>query len=264
MIIDTHAHLDDSRFAHDLPGVLTRAEQAGVGRIITIGISAATSRQAVELAERHDPVYAVVGIHPNEAAGVDADPLRTIEELAEHPKVVAIGETGLDFFRDRVPREAQRELFKRHIALALRLELPLVIHSRDAAAEAIETLSSHGVTQAVLHCFNGSAADAERARSHDYYIGVDAPITYPTGQAPRDAALAAGAEGLLVETDAPYLPPQSRRGKRNEPAFLVDTLDALGKLFGLPGDRISAITTANAMKLFTRLGHGGSPTAQQI
>ena len=253
MIIDTHAHMDDERFEKDLAEVLRRAAEAGVERIVTIGTTVEGSRKALELAEQFPLVWASVGIHPNESAAAKEGDLAAIEELAEHPKVVAVGETGFDFFRDRSSRETQENFFRLQIELAARLGFPLIVHCRDAASAAMDILEQAGVKNAVLHCFAGTVEEARRARSLGFLIGIDAPVTYPKGGSTRSAATAAGLDGILVETDAPYLPPQSRRGGRNEPAFLVETLQTLAALFALPFDEMARMTTATALRFFDRI-----------
>lgn len=250
MIIDTHAHLDDERFGDDLQDVMDRAREAGVGRIVTVGTDVESSRRAVEIANRFDDVFAAVGIHPHCAGAIGLKDLEHIATLTRSPKVVGVGETGLDFYRDRSPQPAQRRLFRSHIRLAREAGLPLVVHSRAAAAEAMDELEGEKADRVVLHCFDGTVADVKRARTLGYFIGVTNVVTYPNADVTRECAKAAGLENLLVETDAPYLPPQSRRGKRNEPAFLLEAVEALSSLFAAPKEKIACITTANAQRLF--------------
>jgi len=251
MIIDTHAHLDDERFRDDLQGVMARARKAGVDFIVTVGTDVETSRRAVEIADRIENVFATVGIHPHCAGDAGPDEMKHVAALARSPKVVAIGETGLDFYRDRCPRAAQIELFRSHIRLADEAGLPLVVHSRSAAGAAMDELEAEHAKQVVLHCFDGGPSEAERARSSGYLIGVTNVVTYPNARLTREAAKTARLESILLETDAPYLPPQSKRGKRNEPAFLLEAVEAISSLFGVPADEVGRITTASAKRFFS-------------
>jgi TatD DNase family protein len=252
MLIDTHAHLDLPQFADDLPAVLDAARAAGIVHIVSASIDLASLRRNLEIAAANPGfVTTTAGVHPNDAAAVTTTEWEELARLAADPRVVAIGETGLDYYRDRTPRDRQAELFVRHIALARALGKPLVVHSRDAAADTFAILEREraGEIGGVLHCFSGTRADGERALALGFLLSLAGPLTYPKSALPA-AALALPIEKMVVETDAPFLAPQSRRGRRNEPAFVVETAAALAALKGLAERDVRRITTRNACALF--------------
>lgn len=250
-LVDTHAHLDSGQFRADLDAVLERAAAAGVGAILTVGCDLESSRASVELAERCPQVWASVGIHPHDAAGVDQAALDELRCLATHPRVVAIGETGLDFFRDRAPRDAQRTAFRAQIRLARELGKPLIIHDRDAHAEVLAILREEeaGTVGGVMHCFSGDLELARACIELGFLISFAGPLTYPNSALPA-VAEALPVDVMLVETDCPYLPPQPWRGKRCEPAQVRATAEALAKIKGLTLDDVARVTTLNAHRLF--------------
>ncbi len=251
MLVDTHAHLDMADFAGDLAEVLGRARDAGVGRILTVGIDLASSRRALALAEEHEDVWAAVGIHPSDARQWREGDESTLEELLAHPKVVAVGETGLDFYRDRAPRDLQRRLFRLHLDLARSRDLPVVIHARQALETVLEVLLEAGPgTRGVMHCYSGTMEEARPFLDLGLRLSLGGPLTYPNAAAARHLVSSLPAEVFLLETDCPYLPPQSSRGRRNEPAFLGEAAEAMAGLKGLSRDDIARITTANARDLF--------------
>lgn len=253
--IDTHAHLDDERFAADLPAVLDRAAAAGVERVLTIGIDLATSRAAVQLARAHSMLAAVVGIQPNHAAEAGPGDWDEIVRLAEMgPPVVAVGETGLDRYWDRCPFPVQQDYFTRHLDLARRLNLPVVIHCREAEADVVAALKvayeRHGPVNGVMHSFSGDAATARACVAMGLHISFAGMVTYKTGASLLAVARDVPADRILVETDSPYLAPVPVRGKRNEPAFVVHTGAAVAAARGDPVAAFAARTTANAKALF--------------
>jgi TatD DNase family protein len=251
-LIDSHAHLDMPEFAGDLPAVLERARAAGLAHIVSAAIDLPSLRANLALAAAHPGfVSTTAGVHPNEAAAVDDGQWRELEALAADPRVVAIGETGLDYHRDRAPRGRQAEVFRRHVALALRLGKPLVLHVRDAYADAFRILEEEGARAAggVMHCFSGGPGEARRALDLGFLVSFAGPLTYPRSRLP-EAAAAVPIERTLVETDAPYLAPQSRRGRRNEPAYVAETAAALAALKKLSPADVRRITTRNACALF--------------
>lgn len=253
-LIDTHAHLDDPRFAADLTAVLDRAAAAGVERVLTIGIDAATSRAAAGLAERFPALAAVVGIQPNHAAEVETGDWDEIVRLAESPAAVAVGETGLDRYWDRCPFPVQEEYFARHLELARRLDKPAVIHCREAEADVVRMLrtafDAHGPIRGVMHSFTGDAATAAACFDMGLHVSFAGMVTYKNADALRAVAKGIPADRLLVETDSPYLAPVPVRGKRNEPAFVAHTAALLAELRGEPLDRLAEQTTRNARELF--------------
>ena len=259
-MIDTHAHLDDPQFDEDRDAVLARSQAAGVEAIVCVGTTLESSRAAVRLAENYSQIYAAVGIHPNSCAEATDDQWQQIVALAEHPRVVALGETGLDRYRDFAPLDRQIEFFGRHLRLGRRRRLPVIIHCREAAADLLPLLDeAAGVAPlaAVLHAFSGDAAMAAKCLELGLFISFAGNVTYKNSkfQSLRAAATTIPADRLLLETDCPYLSPEPYRGKRprNEPALVVHTAANLAQLRGVAVAQLSAETAANARRLF-RLG----------
>ncbi|HEU5320766.1 MAG TPA: TatD family hydrolase, partial [Methylomirabilota bacterium] len=221
-LFDTHAHLHFPEFAGDLDAVLARARAAGVRRMLTVGTSVETSRAAVALAAREPDVWASVGIHPHDAAGADAESLAEIERLAGAPRVVAVGEIGLDFFRDLSPRAVQADVFRRLLDLARRAGKPVLVHCREAHAETLAALAGARVGEVggIMHCFSGDVDVARRCLELGMLVSLAGPVTYPKARALPDVARFVPGDRLVIETDCPYLPPQGHRGQRNEPAYL--------------------------------------------
>ncbi len=253
--IDTHAHLDDRRLESRLPAVLAAARAAGVARIVTIGIDVATSRNAVRLAGAHDEVFAAVALQPNSVAEAQPGDMERIAELAAAPKVVAIGETGLDRYWDRAPFALQQEFFVAHLELARTRGLPAVIHARDAEHEVADALrrfaDEHGAPIAgVLHSYTGDAAAAAACVALGLHVSFAGMLTYRKSDALRAVAATVPRDRLLVETDAPYLSPEPFRGQPNEPARVVHTGACLAEVHGMTVAELAALTTANARALF--------------
>ena len=251
MLVDTHAHLDLEQFDADRDEVVQRARDAGVGLIINPGITVDSSRRIVELAERYDEVYAAVGVHPCDADTSDDGTIDALRELAAHPKVVAIGEIGLDHYWKDVPHDVQERAFREQLRLAVELKLPVIVHSRDAEARVLEILREERAqrTRGVLHCFGGTIEQAREARKLGFLIGVDGPVTYKNSDR---AALVQGfvIDSVLIETDSPFLAPHPRRGERNEPAFVKNVAEKLAEPGPFTLDDIHRITTHNARRLF--------------
>ena len=243
-MIDTHAHLDPP----EAPAVLERARAAGVERVVTVGTSIEGGRQALELAERHDGVYAALGIHPHNAGGEDAERLDELRELLSSERALAVGETGLDHFRDYAPRDAQQRLFEAQLALADELGKPVVIHTRAADDDTLALLAGFPGT-VVLHCFSSTAL-LEPALERGWYVSFAGNVTYPKAPELRAAARLVPAERLLAETDSPYLAPQPVRGSRNEPAFVMHTLAALAQARGEDQGELARRIDANADAAF--------------
>ncbi len=256
MAIDTHAHLEMEAFDRDRDEVLKRAAEAGLTAIITVGTTLADCIKAVDLAGQYPHLYAAIGIHPHEVKGVDAGTYDALRLLAQRDKVVAIGEIGLDFFYNHSPREIQLRRFEEQLDLAEELDTPVIIHDREAHAETLEILRPRkGRLRGVLHCFSGDWAMARECLDMGFHLSVAGPVTYPKADRLRDVAREMPLERLLIETDAPYLAPQPHRGKRNEPAYVVETAECLAKLRGMPVDELKRLTAANARGLF-RIGDG--------
>lgn len=251
-LFDTHAHLHFPGFDEDRDAVLARARAAGVRRMVTIGTDGETSRAALALAERHPDVWATAGVHPHDAAESDEAAQGEVERIAAERRVVAIGEIGLDFFRNLSPPETQERVLRRFVALARRLRKPVVLHCRDAHAEILALLGEERVADVggIMHCFSGDVAIARRCLDLGLLISLAGPVTYPNARALPDVARFVPGDRLVVETDCPFLPPQGYRGKRNEPAYLTITAARVAELRGEPLDDLAARTTANARRLF--------------
>jgi TatD DNase family protein len=258
-LVDTHAHLDFSKFDADRPSVIERAGAAGVAAIVNVGTDLSSSQRAVRLAEQYDCVYAAVGMHPHDAKKLDGAALAELRDLAQHPKVVAVGEIGLDFYRDLSPRDVQRRAFQAQLAWAARLGKPVVIHDRDAHVEILEILGDWTTEQTnsplagrlgVLHTFSGDLAMAEQAMDWGFYISISGPVTYENARQLPDIVRTLPVDRLLVETDCPFLPPHPHRGKRNEPAYVGLVAERIADLKGMSFDELARATTANAQHLF--------------
>ncbi|MCC6492426.1 MAG: TatD family hydrolase [Pirellulales bacterium] len=254
MLIDTHAHLDQDEFGADRDAVIERAAVAGVDAVVAVGTTAASSRQCVELAARYRLVFAAVGIQPNYVAEALPGDWAAVERLAAAPRVVAVGETGLDRYWDFAPFELQQEYFDRHIDLARRLDLPFIVHMRDCDADilaALRAASQRGRLSGVMHSFTGDAAMAAECLALGLYISFAGMVTFKKSQSLRDCAATIPADRLLVETDAPYLSPEPVRSRRpNEPALVRHTAECLAAARGVTLAELAAQTTANAKRLF--------------
>jgi len=259
MLIDTHAHLTDAKFDADLDAVIERAEEAGVGAIVDVGESLASSRRCVAHAHRYRCVFAAVGIHPNSAGRAGECDFDEIGRLADDPRVVAIGETGLDHHREWTPRDRQEMAFRASLRLAAEKGLPVIMHCRKAYADLIAILEEErekGLA-GVLHCFSGTASDAESLVALGCFISIGGTLTYPGNGALRGTVRRVPLERILVETDSPYLAPQRVRGRRNEPAHLTAVAEELAGVRGMAVEDVAAVTTGNARRLFRRLGASG-------
>ncbi len=256
MLVDSHCHLDFPDFAGELDAVLARARNAGVAKMVTIGTRLSKWDGVRAIAERYDNVWCTVGIHPHEAGNEPDVDARTLIDLAAHPKVVGIGETGLDFYYDSSPRDAQERSFRAHIAAARETGLPLVVHTRDAddrTAAILAEEQGRGRFTGLLHCFTSGRALAEAAVGMGLYISLSGIVTFKNAGDLRETARQVPLDRLLVETDAPYLAPVPFRGKRNEPAFVAETARAVAALREIAPEALAAATTANFHRLFTRV-----------
>ncbi len=251
MTIDSHAHLEMEAFDGDRDAVLGRAMAAGLTAIITVGTTIPDCEKAAALACLHPQLYAAVGIHPHEVKGIDAGTYDALRALARQEKVVAIGEIGLDFFYDLSPREVQLQRFAEQLDLAEELNLPVIIHDREAHAETLAILRPRKRRlQGVLHCFSGDTVMARECLALGFYLSVAGPVTYRKADQLRAVAREIPAERLLIETDAPYLAPQPWRGKRNEPAYVVETARYLAEIRGIAAGELERLTEENARRLF--------------
>lgn len=254
-MVDTHAHLDMAHFDRDRSEAISRASRVGVSTIINVGIDLKSSQKAIELAEEHPGVFAAVGFHPHDAGKVKKEDIESLARIAIHPKIVAIGETGLDFYRDLSPRESQIRVFKWQLELGAKLKLPVIIHSRQADNETLAVLQAWKSQYppervGVIHCFGGDAGTARKYTEMGFFIAFGAYITYPSSYHLHDVILSIPEDRLLVETDCPFLPPQSHRGKRNEPAFLPLTVETIARIKRASPMTIARMTTDNAIRAF--------------
>ena len=252
-LVDSHAHLDGGKFTNDLDEVIQRAAENGVEYILTVGCDLESSRKSIDLALRYPNIYAAVGIHPHDATTASSDALNALRQMATSiDKVVAIGETGLDFFRDHSPRPVQREAFRQQIRLARELNLPLIIHDRDAHDEVVNILKEERAVEVggVLHCFSGDLKMARACIELGFYISFPGTLTYPKNDALKEVAKALPIDVTMVETDCPYLTPQKWRGKRNEPAYVRSTAEYLAEIKGLTFDDVARVTSLNTHRLF--------------
>ncbi len=263
MLIDTHAHLEMREFNDDRDEVIKRAREAGVEYIITIGTTVESSRDAVMLADKYDFIYAAIGIHPHEVKDILHPAYDILRHFAQHKKVVAYGEIGLDYHYEHSPRADQKRKFRDMLREARKLELPVIVHDRDAHEDTLQILSEEWSPElgGVLHCFSGDIAMAKRVIEMGFSLSIAGPVTFPKAEALREVVRQIPIEHLLIETDSPYLSPQPLRGKRNEPAFVRHTAEAIAKIKGLSFDDVARITSFNAMQLF---GIGAMPAKGQI
>jgi TatD DNase family protein len=261
MFVDSHAHLDGERFDSDREQVIARAREAGVQAIVAIGNGDGPAQVdcGIRLAEEYDFIYATLGIHPHEARLADEAAYQNMERLARHPKVIAWGEIGLDYYYDHSPRDVQKKVFTRQMELAAAAKLPIVIHCRpseaseDAWEDCLGLMRSNWAAKGlggILHCFTGNQAQAKRALDMGFMISFAGNVTFPKAQQIRDAALEVPLDRMLIETDSPYLAPVPHRGKRNEPAFVKETARKLGELRGLTAEEAGKQTTRNFYNFF--------------
>lgn len=250
--IDSHVHLTDKQFAEDLPQVLERARAAGVNKMVNIGYDLKSSRDGVTLAEREDGVFAVVGIHPHDAITCTLEVLEELERLAKNPRVVALGEMGLDYYRDLSPRDVQKDAFREQLRLAKKLNKPVVIHDRDAHQDVMGILKEEKVAEigGVMHCYSGSWEMAREAMKMKLYISIAGPVTFNNARRLQDIAKLVPLNRLLIETDCPYLAPEPYRGKRNEPSYVVKVAEMIADLKGITLESLVTATTYNAERLF--------------
>ncbi len=256
VLIDSHCHLDFPDFGPEVEEVVTRAHAAGVGLMVTISTKVSEFDRVRAVAERFPHVFCTVGIHPHEAASEPETDTATLVEMAKHPKVVGIGETGLDYYYEHSPRAAQQRNFRAHIAAARETGLPLVVHTRDAdddTAQILDEETGKGAFPGLLHCFSSGPQLAEKALELGLYISLSGILTFKTADELRATAAKVPLDRLLVETDAPYLAPVPKRGKRNEPAFVVHTAEKLAEVKGVSAAQLAEATTANFLRLFSRV-----------
>jgi len=252
MFIDTHVHLNADQYEEDLQEVINRALEANVKKMVVIGFDRITIERAMRLVEDYSFIYAVVGWHPVDAVDCKEEDLKWIEELAAHEKVVGIGEMGLDYHWDKSPKDVQQELFRKQIRLAQKVNLPIIIHNRDATEDVIRILQEEEahLTGGIMHCYGGSVETAKQCIEMNFMISLGGPVTFKNAKKPKEVATEIPLEYLLIETDAPYLAPHPYRGKRNEPALVTLVAEEIARLKGITIEEVAAATTKNAEKFF--------------
>ena len=252
MIFDTHAHYDDERFDEDRDALLKSMKDAGIGNIVNIGANMASSQRSLDLAAEYDFMYAAVGVHPSDCAELDDEKIEKLKEMSSFPKCVAIGEIGLDYYWPEPEHELQKMWFKRQIALAREVELPIIVHSRDAAADTVDILKSEnaGELGGVVHCFSYSKEVAEECVKMGFYIGIGGVLTFKNGRKMKEVAEAIPMERIILETDCPYLAPEPFRGKRNSSLYLPYVVSAMAQIKGISEEEVISITEANAREMY--------------
>ncbi|MHB9093755.1 MAG: TatD family hydrolase [Eubacteriales bacterium] len=252
MFFDSHAHLDDRKYDQDRHEMLMRAREQGVSNIINVGYDIPSSQRSAALAEKYDFVYAAVGIHPHDAADCGEDGLDKIRKMASHPKIVAVGEMGLDYYRNLSPQDTQQQVFRQQIRLAVDLGKPIIVHDREAHGDVMKILKEEKADQArgVLHCFSGSMEMARECLRMGFYISIAGPVTFNNARKLHEIAVEIPIDKMLIETDAPYLTPEPHRGTRNESSYVVYVGRCIAKLRNIPVEELAAATTANAKILF--------------
>lgn len=252
MFVDTHVHLNDDQFKDDLQEVIDRALAEKVTTMVVVGFDRPTITRAMALAEQYDFIYAVIGWHPVDAIDCTEEDLLWIEELAANDKVVGIGETGLDYHWDKSPKDIQQKVFRKQIQLAKKLQLPIIIHNREATGDVVQILKEEEAytTGGIMHCFSGSVETAHECIAMNFMISLGGPVTFKNARQPKEVAKEIPLEKLLIETDAPYLAPHPYRGKRNEPSYVPLVAAEIARLKEVSIEEIGVATTENAKKIF--------------
>ncbi len=252
MLFDTHVHLNARQYAKDRTEVIERAFEAGVSHMVVVGFNHETIPLALEIAEQYETIYAAIGWHPVDAIDCKDEDLKWIEDLSTHPKVVALGEMGLDYHWDRSPKDVQKEIFRKQIQLAKKLNMPIVIHNREATEDVIQILQEENAKDVggIMHCYSDSIEYLETCLEMNFYISLGGPVTFKNATLPKEVAKAVPLNKLLIETDAPYLTPHPYRGKRNEPAYVTYVAKKIAELKGISYETLCEATTQNAFRLF--------------
>ncbi|MBQ9914672.1 MAG: TatD family hydrolase [Clostridia bacterium] len=250
MYFDTHTHLDDERFDDDRDTVVQKMRDARVSLAVNIGSDMKTSRKSIEIAKAYDGIYAAVGVHPHAAEEMTDEDITALAQMAKGPKVVAIGEIGLDYYYDNSPRELQKKWFQRQIELAKELDLPYVVHDRDAHADCMEIIKKSGYFRGVMHCYSGSCEMARELLELGFYISFAGPVTFKNGRKAKEAAIYVPMERLLIETDSPYLTPEPYRGQRNDSSYVQYVAKEIAALKGLTIEETARITRENGKCFF--------------
>ena len=252
MLVDSHAHLEMKQFAKDLPQVIERAEEKGLRYILTIGVDIESCKRSIELAESYQILYAGIGIHPHDAKNASSAVIEQLKLLAEHPRVLAIGEIGLDYYRLYSPKEEQQRLFRQQLRLAKELRLPIIIHNREANRDIIQIMDEEKGWEigGVFHCFSGDKRFAQLCLSKGFYLSFAGNITYPKANRLREVLREIPLNRILIETDCPYISPQAYRGSRNEPSYVIETARVIADLKGISNKKLGEAVTQNFVQLF--------------
>ncbi|WP_102348009.1 TatD family hydrolase [Bacillus sp. Marseille-P3661] len=252
MLFDTHVHLNARQYEEDLDEVISRAQADGVTNMVVVGFDRETINGAIKIAESYDFIYAAVGWHPVDAIDMKEEDLEWIESLCSHPKVVAVGEMGLDYYWDKSPKEIQKEVFRKQINIAKKVKLPIIIHNREATLDIVEILKEENAKEVggIMHCFSGSTETAQECINMNFYISFGGPVTFKNAKKPKEVVTKIPLDKLLIETDCPFLTPHPHRGQRNEPAFVRLVAEQVAELKGISFEEVAQKTTENAKKLF--------------
>ena len=250
MYFDSHAHYDDERFDEDRYELIEKIHEEGVDYIVNAAADIPSCYTSLALAEKYPFVYCSIGVHPHDAKTLDDEKLEELKKLAQKNKVVAIGEIGLDYYYDASPREEQRKWFKAQLEMAKELNLPVIIHSREACQETFDIIMASGVKEGVIHCFSGSRELAKEYVKKGFYIGIGGSLTFKNARKAVEVVEAIGLENILIETDAPYMTPVPHRGKRNDSSYLEHVVAKIAEIKGITVDEVSEKTCENAKKLF--------------
>ncbi|WP_248559253.1 TatD family hydrolase [Mammaliicoccus sciuri] len=252
MLIDTHVHLNADQYDEDLQEVIDRALEEGIDRMFVVGFDTNTIERTMKLIDQYDFIYGIIGWHPVDAIDCTEERLQWIEELSKHPKIIGIGEMGLDYHWDKSPKDIQKEVFRKQIALAKRVQLPIIIHNREATQDCVDILKEENASEVggIMHRFSGSNEIADEILKMNFYISLGGPVTFKNAKQPKEVAQHVPLDRLLVETDAPYLSPHPYRGKRNEPARVKLVAEQIAELRGISYEEVCKATTENAERLF--------------
>jgi len=250
MLIDTHCHIQFKPLSDDVNAVIERAKKEGVNKLIVVGCDIESSKRAIDLAEKYDNIFAAIGLHPQDSKKLTDQMWTELCELAKHKKVVAIGETGLDYFKEYSPKDTQKEVFKRHIELALELDKPLIVHNRDADEDSLTILRELGAKKVVFHCYSSDVTFARKVWMAGYMTSFTGNVTYPKAQNLRDVIEECPPSAMMVETDCPYLSPQKYRGGTNEPSYVVEVALQISRTKNMSFSEVAALTTKNAEEFF--------------
>ncbi len=250
MFFDSHTHLDDEKFDNDRDEIISNLKCEGLSLAVNIGADIKTSKASIMLAEKYDFIYAAVGVHPNETGNMNDEDMLTLENLSKHEKVVTIGEIGLDYYYDEPDKEIQKFWFEKQLRLARRLNLPYIVHDRDAHADTLEIIKKVGYTNGVMHCFSGSSEMAKEVTKMGLYVSIAGQVTFKNAPKVKEVAKIVPLEKLLIETDSPYLTPEPFRGKRNNSAYVKYTAEKIAEIRGISTEDLAKATLLNGKKFY--------------